>query len=43
MMEHAYQISVRAPELRNPLVLGLQAVPGVQDVALMLQEPTLDL
>lgn len=42
-MEHAYQITVRAPELRSPLVLGLQAIPGVQDVALMLQEPTLDL
>ena len=43
VMEHAYQITVRAPELRSPLVLGLQAIPGVQDVALMLQEPTLDL
>lgn len=43
MMEHAYQVSVRAPELRSTLVLGLQAIPGVQDVALMLQEPTLDL
>jgi len=43
IMEHAYQISVRAPDLRSPLVTSLQAVPGVQDVALLLQEPTLDL
>ncbi|AUX37110.1 MULTISPECIES: DUF4956 domain-containing protein [Sorangium] len=43
LMEHAYQISVRAPELRASLVSRLQAIPGVQDVSLMLQEPTLDL
>lgn len=43
VMEHAYQISVRLPELRSELVSNLQAIPGVQDVALMLQEPTLDL
>lgn len=43
LMEHAYQISVRAPDLRSPLVTSLQAVPGVQDVSLLLQEPTLDL
>lgn len=43
VMEHAYQISVREPEMRNVLVSSLQAIPGVQDVALLLQEPTLDL
>jgi uncharacterized membrane protein YhiD involved in acid resistance len=43
VMEHAYQISVRAPELRSELVSRLQAIPGLQDVALLLQEPTLDL
>jgi Domain of unknown function (DUF4956) len=43
MMEHAYQISVRSPDLRSVLVSNLQAVDGVQDVALLLQEPTLDL
>lgn len=43
MMEHAYQITVRSPDLRNPLVSNLQAIKGVQDVALLLQEPTLDL
>jgi len=42
-MEHAYQISVRSTELRSPLVSSLQAIPGTQDVALLLQEPTLDL
>lgn len=43
IMEHAYQISVHAPDLRSPLVSSLKAIPGVQDVALLLQEPTLDL
>lgn len=43
VMEHAYQITVLAPELRSGLVAKLQAIPGVQDVSLMLQEPTLDL
>jgi uncharacterized membrane protein YhiD involved in acid resistance len=43
IMEHAYQISVRSPDLRSTLVSSLQAISGVQDVALLLQEPTLDL
>ncbi|WP_437684046.1 DUF4956 domain-containing protein [Sorangium sp. So ce131] len=43
VMEHAYQISVRHPDLRSRLVASLQGVPGVEDVSLMLQEPTLDL
>ncbi|MCC6554511.1 MAG: DUF4956 domain-containing protein [Polyangiaceae bacterium] len=43
MMEHAYQISVRDADRRGELVGRLQAIPGVQDVALLLQEPTLDL
>ncbi|WP_437805844.1 DUF4956 domain-containing protein [Sorangium sp. So ce1078] len=43
VMEHAYQISVRHPEMRVRLVTSLQALPGVEDVSLMLQEPTLDL
>lgn len=43
VMEHAYQISVRDPELRPKLVQRLQAIPGVADVSLLLQEPTLDL
>lgn len=43
VMEHAYQVSIPNPDNRAPLVSALQAVPGVQDVTLMLQEPTLDL
>lgn len=43
LMEHAYQVSVRAPDLRSPLVTSIQAIPGVHDVSLLLQEPTLDL
>jgi uncharacterized membrane protein YhiD involved in acid resistance len=43
VMEHAYQISVRHPDMRVDLVTSLQAVPGVEDVSLLLQEPTLDL
>ncbi|WP_044965622.1 MULTISPECIES: DUF4956 domain-containing protein [Sorangium] len=43
VMEHAYQIRVRHPDMRAGLVTSLQALPGVADVSLMLQEPTLDL
>ena len=43
VMEHAYQVSVRDADLRPKLVASLQAIPGVQDVSLLLQEPTLDL
>lgn len=42
-MEHAYQISVPNPDARNHLVLGLQELNGIQDVTLLMQEPTLDL
>ena len=43
VMEHAYQISTADDELRAALVSSLKAVPGVENVALMLQEPSLDL
>jgi uncharacterized membrane protein YhiD involved in acid resistance len=43
VLEHAYQISIPDAENRAPLVAALQAVPGVEDVTLLLQEPTLDL
>ncbi|WP_437642569.1 DUF4956 domain-containing protein [Sorangium sp. So ce854] len=43
VMEHAYQISVHHPDMRVSLVTSLQGLPGVEDVSLMLQEPTLDL
>ena len=42
-MEHAWQISLEDPEQRGALVAALQAVDGVQDVTLLLQEPTLEL
>ena len=42
-MEHAYQISARSPDDRAQLVQNLQSVPGLQDVTLLLQEPTLEL
>jgi hypothetical protein len=43
MMEHAYQVSLLDPELRAPLVKALQAISGARDVALLLQEPSLEL
>lgn len=42
-MEHAYQISAYSPEERSLMVTTLQGLPGVQNVTLLLQEPTLDL
>lgn len=43
IMEHAYQISLRDEELRDELVRGLKSLPGVADITLLMQEPTLDL
>ena len=42
-MEHAWQIGLADPGQRGRLVALLQAIPGVQDVTLLLQEPTLEL
>ena len=42
-MEHAYQISIPDPEQRGALVMSLNAIDGVHDVALLLQEPSLEL
>jgi len=42
-MEHAYQIRVRDPKQRAALIHGLEHTPGVHDVALLLQEPTVEL
>ncbi len=42
-MEHAYQISAHSMDERSKVVAGLQAVPGVKNVTLLLQEPTLDI
>jgi hypothetical protein len=43
IMEHAYQISLRDEELRDDLVRGLKSLPGIADITLLMQEPTLDL
>ncbi len=42
-MEHAYQVSTLGPAAHERLVRDLQQIPGVRDVTLMMQEPTLDL
>lgn len=42
-MEHAYQIRLGDPRHRQELVRALEAVPGIQDVSLLLQEPTVEL
>ena len=42
-MEHAYQIRLGNPRQRSALVQALEAMPGVQDVSLLLQEPTVEL
>lgn len=42
-MEHAYQISARSEDDRSLVVSALRHIPGVQNVTLLLQEPTLDL
>ena len=42
-MEHAYQVRLGDPRQRVALVRALEAVPGIQDVSLLLQEPTVEL
>ena len=42
-MEHAYQVSIPDPDERGALVQALNAIDGVHDVALLLQEPSLEL
>jgi uncharacterized membrane protein YhiD involved in acid resistance len=42
-MEHAYQIRLSDPKHRTALVQGLETLPGIQDVSLLLQEPTVEL
>lgn len=43
VIEHAYQIRMRAPGGRADLVRALEAIPGVRDVALHVHEPSLEL
>jgi Domain of unknown function (DUF4956) len=42
-MEHAYQIRLTDPKHRTQLIQGLERLPGIQDVSLLLQEPTVEL
>ncbi len=42
-MEHAYQIRLTDPKRRTQLVQGLERLPGIHDVSLLLQEPTVEL
>lgn len=42
-MEYAYQVRLGEPRHRIDLVRALEALPGVQDVSLLLQEPTVEL
>ena len=42
-MEHAYQVRLGDPRDRAALVRELERLPGIQDVSLLLQEPTVEL
>lgn len=42
-MEHAYQVRLGDPKDRAMLVRELEKLPGIQDVSLLLQEPTVEL
>lgn len=42
-MEHAYQIRLADSKHRVELVQDLEKLPGIQDVSLLLQEPTVEL
>lgn len=42
-MEHAYQVRLGDPKHRIALVRELETLPGIQDVSLLLQEPTVEL
>lgn len=42
-MEHAYQVRLGDHKQRAELVRELERLPGIQDVSLLLQEPTVEL
>lgn len=42
-MQHAYQVRLRSPADRTPLVRALEKVDGSRDVSLLLQEPTVEI
>lgn len=43
LFEYAYQVSLPNPNARNALVAELKQVQGLQNVVLLLQEPTMEL
>jgi hypothetical protein len=43
LMEHAYQVELPRSENRNLLVQDLRLFPGLGEISLMLQEPTVEL
>ncbi len=42
-MQHAYQVRLRSPGDRTPLLLALERLEGSRDVSLLLQEPTVEI
>nr|WP_276603610.1 DUF4956 domain-containing protein [Nannocystis pusilla] len=42
-LEHAYHVRFADPRRRVALVQAIEALPGAQDVSLLLQEPTVEL
>jgi len=42
-MEHAYQVRLSDPRHRTAMLKRLEQIPGIQDVSLLLQEPTVEL
>ena len=42
-IEHAYQVSIPDPAEKARLITSLNAIDGVHDVAMLLQDPTLEL
>lgn len=42
-MQHAYQVRLRSPADRTPLLRALERVEGSRDVSLLLQEPTVEI
>lgn len=43
VMEHAYQVRLGDPRQRAALVRELERIPGVADLSLLLQEPTVEI
>lgn len=43
VMEHAYQVEMKDQELRVQMVGDLEELPGLQEISLLMQEPTVEL